>query len=139
MALIECDECGHQISSKAITCPNCGNPQSTGKRESEQSTSSLRVWLIAFAIFAGLILIVFLFYKSDSAYITAMTSEDLEKVSEAIDTINDCEQLHKIADRCSREADRIPTESLTVRSLTETYGEKMSWVVMALRASGKKC
>ncbi len=26
MALIKCDECGKEISSKAKTCPNCGNP-----------------------------------------------------------------------------------------------------------------
>lgn len=26
MALIKCSECGKQISDKAKTCPNCGNP-----------------------------------------------------------------------------------------------------------------
>jgi hypothetical protein len=26
MAMIECDECGAQISSKAAACPQCGNP-----------------------------------------------------------------------------------------------------------------
>ncbi len=26
MALIECDECGKRISSKAETCPHCGAP-----------------------------------------------------------------------------------------------------------------
>lgn len=26
MALMKCDECGKQVSSKAKTCPNCGNP-----------------------------------------------------------------------------------------------------------------
>ena len=26
MALINCSECGKQISDKASTCPNCGNP-----------------------------------------------------------------------------------------------------------------
>lgn len=29
MALINCEECGRQISDKAITCPNCGVPLST--------------------------------------------------------------------------------------------------------------
>jgi hypothetical protein len=24
MALIKCKECGHEVSSKAATCPNCG-------------------------------------------------------------------------------------------------------------------
>jgi hypothetical protein len=26
MALITCKECNHEVSSKAVTCPNCGNP-----------------------------------------------------------------------------------------------------------------
>jgi hypothetical protein len=26
MTLIKCDECGKDISSKATSCPNCGNP-----------------------------------------------------------------------------------------------------------------
>ena len=26
MALIICSECGKQVSDKALTCPNCGNP-----------------------------------------------------------------------------------------------------------------
>lgn len=29
MALIKCTECGKDISSKAISCPNCGNPISS--------------------------------------------------------------------------------------------------------------
>lgn len=32
MALIKCKECGHEVSDKASSCPNCGNPiSSTGK------------------------------------------------------------------------------------------------------------
>ena len=30
MALIECGECGKQISDKAVSCPGCGAPVSTG-------------------------------------------------------------------------------------------------------------
>lgn len=30
MALIKCSECGKEISSSAESCPNCGNPMSTG-------------------------------------------------------------------------------------------------------------
>lgn len=26
MALIECSECGHQVSDKASSCPSCGAP-----------------------------------------------------------------------------------------------------------------
>ncbi|MCF7943853.1 MAG: zinc ribbon domain-containing protein [Spirochaetia bacterium] len=34
--LIECSECGHQISDKATTCPNCGAPVSDGKYDKQQ-------------------------------------------------------------------------------------------------------
>lgn len=33
MALIECSECGKQVSDKANSCPNCGNPISQSKEE----------------------------------------------------------------------------------------------------------
>lgn len=26
MALIKCEECGKQVSNRAASCPNCGNP-----------------------------------------------------------------------------------------------------------------
>ena len=29
MALIDCPECGKQISDKAVSCPHCGNPISS--------------------------------------------------------------------------------------------------------------
>ena len=32
MALIKCDECGKDVSSKAMSCPNCGNPVSTSSK-----------------------------------------------------------------------------------------------------------
>lgn len=34
MALIKCDECGKEVSEKAASCPNCGNPISK-KEESK--------------------------------------------------------------------------------------------------------
>ena len=33
MALIKCNECGHEVSSRAKTCPNCGNPLDEEKEE----------------------------------------------------------------------------------------------------------
>ena len=33
MALIECNECGAQVSDKASKCPKCGNPMKAGKAE----------------------------------------------------------------------------------------------------------
>ena len=35
MALIKCEECGKEISDKAISCPNCGCPISEIRNESE--------------------------------------------------------------------------------------------------------
>ncbi len=29
MALKPCSECGHQVSTKAVSCPSCGNPNET--------------------------------------------------------------------------------------------------------------
>lgn len=26
MSIIKCIECGHRVSSRALSCPNCGNP-----------------------------------------------------------------------------------------------------------------
>lgn len=33
MALIECPECGKQISENADSCPNCGNPMKIRSRQ----------------------------------------------------------------------------------------------------------
>lgn len=32
MALIKCNECGKEVSSNAVNCPNCGNPINTKMR-----------------------------------------------------------------------------------------------------------
>lgn len=36
MALIECNECGAQVSDKASKCPKCGNPLKAGKERTKQ-------------------------------------------------------------------------------------------------------
>ena len=33
MALFQCPECGHQVSDKAVACPNCGCPVSCSPEE----------------------------------------------------------------------------------------------------------
>ena len=38
MALINCSECGKQVSDQAETCPNCGNPISASKPEAKPET-----------------------------------------------------------------------------------------------------
>lgn len=37
MALIDCKECGHRISDKATTCPNCGAPVELSLDKNEQT------------------------------------------------------------------------------------------------------
>ncbi len=41
MALILCPECRHQVSDKAISCPNCGYPMAAEKAETETSKPKL--------------------------------------------------------------------------------------------------
>ncbi|CAN7472609.1 OB-fold protein [Paraburkholderia hospita] len=43
MALIKCDECGVDVSSKAVSCPKCGNPIYTGASIPPTSTAGVSV------------------------------------------------------------------------------------------------
>ena len=36
MALIKCTECGHEVSDKAQTCPNCGAPVGLAQPSNQQ-------------------------------------------------------------------------------------------------------
>lgn len=36
MALINCSECGKEVSDKAASCPNCGNPIAGGNKEPDE-------------------------------------------------------------------------------------------------------
>jgi len=40
MALINCDECGAEISSKAVSCPKCGNPLQPAARQHQPLSKS---------------------------------------------------------------------------------------------------
>ena len=40
MALIECDECDNDVSSKAVACPNCGYPMADQMSDSDQLNQS---------------------------------------------------------------------------------------------------
>ena len=39
MSLVKCKECGHEVSTNAVVCPNCGEPQSDSKKESQEITA----------------------------------------------------------------------------------------------------
>lgn len=40
MALINCTECGNEISDKALACPKCGNPSNNFSQTKEQKTQT---------------------------------------------------------------------------------------------------
>lgn len=40
MALIKCTECDKEISSKAASCPHCGNPMAEGVKSSESTSQN---------------------------------------------------------------------------------------------------
>jgi len=49
MALIKCSECGKEISDRATTCPNCGNPLIANPTELnpvtiQQTRKKWKVW-----------------------------------------------------------------------------------------------
>ena len=41
MAMIKCRECGHEISSLAVSCPNCGAKTRFGEQENEKKALSI--------------------------------------------------------------------------------------------------
>ena len=58
MSLISCNECGKEVSSKADTCPNCGNPIKRKRKNNKNFKISKKKiiicsLLIALAIFIG--------------------------------------------------------------------------------------
>jgi hypothetical protein len=66
MALINCPECGKEISDKAAICPQCGYPVNTGQpnlqentihSESPKGKKTLHPWLLALIILGSLLLI----------------------------------------------------------------------------------
>lgn len=53
MALIDCSECGHKVSEKATTCPQCGNPvlaAAKGSEDVEGGGGSLLGRLVGIAV-----------------------------------------------------------------------------------------
>lgn len=53
MALKKCKECGHEISTKAETCPNCGEPQSTCIGVQSAYTARILALIGAISLFIG--------------------------------------------------------------------------------------
>ncbi|OPY84478.1 MAG: hypothetical protein A4E72_02213 [Syntrophus sp. PtaU1.Bin208] len=79
MALINCPECNSKISDLALSCPNCGCPQSSWKKQSQKQNFLTRFLLWFFPII-------------DDDYTRNSIINILEKVSFApsLKTINGC-------------------------------------------------
>jgi len=57
MALIECNECGTQVSDKASKCPKCGNPMKAGKENTKKIINKIIGVVCLLAAIAILIII----------------------------------------------------------------------------------
>lgn len=68
MALIECPECGEEISEKAEACPNCGVPLSPPRESSADGENFLtrNRGCGDIFIFGGLLLVVLLLFAVGS-------------------------------------------------------------------------
>ncbi len=61
MALIECPECGREVSDKALACPHCGNPIAPAERPPvvgravAKAAKGLGILLIILIIIFGLL------------------------------------------------------------------------------------
>lgn len=64
MALINCKECGKEMSENATACPNCGNPNTLTKeekqaeikkKENENTTSVIVIVIILVVVIGGTI------------------------------------------------------------------------------------
>ena len=66
MALKKCKECGHEVSKKASSCPNCGAPLKKPKRKTSTFT-----WLVLILIVAA----VWVQSKKDSISTTSTSDK----------------------------------------------------------------
>jgi hypothetical protein len=50
MKLVKCKACGHDVSSKAEACPNCGHPIAAARKAKAQTTGGLGCGVIMLAV-----------------------------------------------------------------------------------------
>lgn len=95
MALIKCNECGHEVSDKASVCPNCGNPMQKSRdaaveehAHSQQSKQRKGKWAIAAILLCVLAGGVYFAFTSkslnennpDNSSIVTLTPEFVESI-----------------------------------------------------------
>ena len=78
MALIKCNECGKEISSKAKVCPNCGSPLGKEKKKGSCLTKVLGV----FIFFIGLFIAIGAFLSMESSDSSEKECISMEEFSE---------------------------------------------------------
>ncbi len=86
MALLKCTECGHDVSDKAASCPNCGCPIICSEENPPKKSKSK--WVLAIVIAVAVVAVAvgcwFAFgdkiSKDDSNAIVELTPEFIEKV-----------------------------------------------------------
>jgi hypothetical protein len=92
--------------------------------------SNRLVWIIAFTITACLLIVIY--GHANSAYNTAMSSNDIKEIDKAIDSIEDPQKLYKISLRCQKEAN-----SIYAGNDINAHIKKINWMGAALEASEK--
>jgi Protein of unknown function (DUF2939)/zinc-ribbon domain len=72
MAVIECPECKKMISSRAVVCPNCGNPNNAVEAQphGERSKEHRKRWAAFVLVGGGLILLAVVGYIAFGPFIT---------------------------------------------------------------------
>ncbi len=79
--IINCPECGHQVSDRAKTCPNCGVEIAGNKQKKKSRTA---VWVIAVALVVTLSVVLGGLYmyhnmerhNEETAYLNALASNE---------------------------------------------------------------
>ena len=99
MALIKCKECGHEISDKAQTCPNCGCPVSVVEQKERPQLKAINngpqrksKWGLLVGLIVGVLLlgaITFWFLKNENRQI-ALTPE----LAEAVQKYDEIRSFH---------------------------------------------
>ena len=97
MALINCPECGRQVSDKAAVCPHCGVTIAAKPRKSNRAPIIITAAVIALAIVA----VGFYYYnnvESDNemeAYENAMACNEPAIMENYLDMYADAPQAHR--------------------------------------------
>lgn len=80
MALINCKECGKEISNKATTCPNCGNPINDDTYTKEiKASKKVAIFIIAILVVVCIIGFIFGYFIPSHTYVTLKDGVMVEK------------------------------------------------------------